>query len=346
MIQQVAQPRPRAPVRAAGRLIDRYSVIVVGIAALLWASDVVFRVGLIRDGLTSSQLVLGEDALITLCFVPLARRVIRESRALSRRGWVALVLIAIGPQALATVMFTRSLSISFAAHTAGSTYLLQQAQPLIAVVLAWRVLGETRRPWFWPLAALSVAAVYLVAFAADPLRPFSDLSHGAPVAALLAIGAATLWASGTVLGRYALREVSFVATTALRFTLALPVLLIVVLVETGPGAIGAYRWSELPDFLGIALLPGLAALTLYYRALSSTPASLATFAEMTYPVAATLLVALPPPYGFAQPLLPAQLLGSALLIGAMLALNAGKRRRLVTLPGVAAVAQPSAERSG
>jgi drug/metabolite transporter (DMT)-like permease len=69
-----------------------------------------------------------------------------------------------------------------------------------------------------------------------------------------------------------------------------------------------------PNLLGIALVPGLLALLLYYRALAKTPASLATIAEMAYPVAATLIASGPPPWGFQQPLYPAQVAGTVILI--------------------------------
>src|SRR6267143_1884604 len=66
---------------------------------------------------------------------------------------------------------------------------------------------------------------------------------------------------------------------------------------------------------------GQLALLLYYRALSKTPASLATLAEMAYPVAATLIASAPPPWGFNQPLYPAQVLGTLVLLAVIVFLN-------------------------
>jgi drug/metabolite transporter (DMT)-like permease len=169
----------------------------------------------------------------------------------------------------------------------------------------------------------------MVVFADAPLQPLADLQRGRVLAAVCALGAALLWASGTVLGRYALRDVSFVTTAALRFTVALPVLLVIMLVSDGPSAFGAYRASDLPDFVGLAVLPGLGAILLYYRALRSTPASLATLAETAYPLTVTLLLALPAPYGFRQQVFPLQILGTALFIGVIIALNASKERVVV-----------------
>jgi drug/metabolite transporter (DMT)-like permease len=97
---------------------------------------------------------------------------------------------------------------------------------------------------------------------------------------------------------------------------------VVVLAQNGMGGFGHYRVSDfVPNLLAIAIVPGLLALLLYYRALSKTPASLATIAEMAYPVAATLIASAPPPWGFNQPLYPTQVLGTALLLGVIIFLN-------------------------
>jgi drug/metabolite transporter (DMT)-like permease len=292
------------------RVIDRFSVVFVAVAATMWASDAYFRNQLITH-LSATEIVVAEDALVALLLVGVLYRGRGELKKLTPRGWVAVGIIAAGAQALATILFTASFSYRIFAET----FVLQQTQPLIAIALAWIVLGERRRPWFWATAAVALVAVYMVVFAQDPLQPVSALQHGRVEAGLFALGAAVLWASGTVFGRFALGSISFWSMTALRFTLALPVLVAIVLVQEGTAGFTHYRLSDfLPNLLAIAVVPGLLALLLYYRALSRTPASLATIAEMAFPVAATLIASGPPPWGFNQPLYPAQIVGTALLL--------------------------------
>ena len=304
--------------------VDRYSVILVAVAATLWASDAYFRNQLVQH-LSATQIVVAEDALVMLFLLPVLIRNRHELRALGARGWVAVAIIAAGAQALATILFTASFSIAAQHQLFAETFVLQQTQPLIAIALAWVVLGERRRPWFWPAAVVGIGAVYMVLFASDPLSPVSALQNGRLEVGLFALGAAALWASGTVLGRFALGSISFWSMTALRFTLAFPVLVIVVLAQDGLGGFGHYRVSDfVPNLLAIAIVPGLLALLLYYRALSKTPASLATIAEMAYPVAATLIASAPPPWGFNQPLYPLQIVGTALLMGVIVLLNWSK----------------------
>jgi DME family drug/metabolite transporter len=301
--------------------IDRFSVVLVAVAATMWASDTYFRAQLVGH-LKPAQIVVVEDALVSLFLLAFLLRGIPELRRLERRGWIAIVLIAVGPQAVATILFTTSFSYGHYAET----FVLQQTQPLIAILLAWLILGERRRPWFWPAAALAFVGVYLVVFAQNLAAPFSDLQHGRLEAGLYALGAAALWASGTVLGRFVLGKLSFTTTTAMRFTLALPVLIVVVVVQYGGSAFAHYQSSDVLPFLGIALIPGFLALLLYYRALRSTPATLATIAEMAFPVAATFIASAPPPYGFNQPLYLPQFIGTGLLIAVIFILNYTKER--------------------
>lgn len=298
-------------------LIDRYAVVFVAVAATMWASDAYFRNQLIKH-LAPTQIVVAEDALVALFLVPVLIRSWPEIRGLGARGWIAVLLIAAGAQSLATILFTASFSYRIYAETG----VLQLTQPLIAILLAWIVLGERRRAWFWPAAGVALVAVYLVTFAQDPWAPFSTLQKDRLEAGLYALGAAALWASGTVLGRFALGSISFWTMTSLRFTLALPVLIVIVLVQYGLAGFSHYQTSDLvPNLLAIALVPGLLALLLYYRALSRTPASLATIAELAYPVAFTLIAWAPPPWGFSQHVYPLQIVGTALLIGVILFLN-------------------------
>lgn len=311
---------------AGGVAVDRYSVVLVAVAATLWASDAYFRNQLVSH-LTPTQIVVAEDGLITLFLLPVLFRSVRELRYLGLRGWIAVGIIAAGAQSLATILFTASFQQAAIYKVFAETFVLQQTQPLIAILLAWVILGERRKPWFWPAAAVAIVGVYLVVFAQDPTAPISALQNGRVEVGLLALGAALLWASGTVLGRFALGSISFWCMTSLRFTLALPVLVTVVLVQYGLGGFTHYRLVDfVPNLLAIALVPGLFALLLYYRALSRTPASLATIAEMAYPVAATLIASAPPPWGFNQPVYGVQIVGTALLIGVIIVLNWTKEK--------------------
>jgi DME family drug/metabolite transporter len=313
-----------------GDRLQRLSVVVIAVAAALWATDAYFRSSLLQH-LTPPQIVLGEDLLIALALSPVLVRRRLELARLGPKGWAAAAAVGIGPQALATVMFTASFSF----RSYALTYVLQQTQPVIAVLLAGLLLGERRRASFWPALVLALAGVYLVVFAPNLGAPLSTLPTARVEAGLLALGAAALWALGTVLGRYLLDRISFPTMTSLRVTLALPVLVAVVALGEGTNGFTHYRPEQLWAFAGLVLIPGLLALLLYYRALAVTPASLSSIAEMAYPAAATLVASAPAPFGFGQALYGTQLAGTVLLMAAIVFVNRGKSRGVVTRPSPA-----------
>lgn len=318
------------------RFVDAGSVLLVGLAAAMWAFDAYFRPGLTRQ-LSSGQIVLVEDVLISLFLIPVLLANFSELRRLDGRRWLALAAIAVGPQAVATVLFTKAIGFSFANPAAPNfdvlheVYLLYLLQPVFGVAFARVFLGERRRRAFWPFAAVALVGVYLIVFADNIAAPWQirrpELAAGAFV-----LGAVIMWAGGTVLGRYALAGTSFPLTTSMRFVLAIPVLLVIVLIDRGSSALSGYSLSQLPSFLGIVLIPGLLAMLLYYLALSRTPASLATIAELGYPLALFLIFSLPPPVGQGAPLRPVEVLGAALLVAGVVTLNFLKSREVVQLP--------------
>ncbi len=320
-----------------GTLIERMGPLAVAIAAAMWATDPYFRPALTRQ-LTASQIVFVESLLIALCFLPVIGRVRRELRHLPLRQWIAMGIIALGAQAFATVLFTQALSYAFPAHAApdfnveNEVYLLYLLQPVFGIAMARVFLKERRKPYFWPLAASAIVGVYLIVFPQNPLAPFSSVQHGQLLAALLTLGAVVLWASGTVFGRYSLSNVSFVTTAAMRFMLALPVLLILMLAGVGGGTLGTFSVHQAPSFIGIALIPGLFAMLLYYRALASTPASMASIAELGYPCALFLVFSLPAPVGLGLPFYVIEIVGAVILVAAVTTLNLLKHRPIVEAP--------------
>ncbi|GAC1509864.1 MAG: hypothetical protein NVS1B3_12190 [Candidatus Dormibacteraceae bacterium] len=328
------------------RLLSTASTILVAVAASMWATDAYFRPGLTKQ-LSAGQIVLVEDLLISVCMVPILLINARSLRQLTARRWLALTAIAVGPQAVATVLFTKAIGYAFV-NPAGpqfdvlhEVYLLYLLQPVFGLAFARIFLGERRRRAFWPFAATALIGVYLIVFADNPAAPW-QIRHPEMVAGLLVLGAVIMWAAGTVLGRYALQDVSFPVTTGMRFVLALPVLLVIVLLDKGGAALSGYSADQIPAFLGIAIVPGLLAMLLYYLALTHTPASLATIAELGYPLALFLIFSLPSPVGQGTPLRPVELLGAAILVVSVLTLNFLRNRHIVEIPRERVVAPNSA----
>ena len=278
-------------------------VPLVALAAALWGTDALFRRGLALE-LPATSVVVWEHVVLVVATLPLLVRV--PWRRLTGADWTSLVLIGAGASALATVLFTAG----FRYGDPNTLLLLQKLQPFVAIIGARVLLGERLRPRFgWWLAG-AVASAWLITFS-DPL----DVRASAAIAGALGAGSAALWGLGTVLGRRMSGTLDAPQLTAARFAFGLPAALL--LAAVGPGrveslAIGA---SDVVPLLLLSLVPGLLALTLYYRGLRSTPASAATLAELAFPLTALLVNRI----AFGATVTATQLVGigalSALLIG-------------------------------
>ncbi len=301
--------------RAAGT-----GVPMVALAAALWGTDGVLRLPLAQE-LAASTLVLAEHVILVLLTLPLLPRALRAARGLGWRGWLAVVVIGVGSSALATLLFTRA----FTYGDAVTPLLLQQLQPLIALAAAWVLLRERPRPLFAVFAVTGLAGAWLVAF---PEPGEVHVSRAVP--ALLAVAAAALWALGTVLGRYLSTRLRFEQVLTLRVAGGLVGGGLAVALTASPAVPPAGSFTGV---LLLALVPGLLSLALYYRGLQDTPASIATLAELAFPLTSAVLGYLV----LGQQLTVSQWLGVALLCGTVVVLSASRSRRSVRVPAAPAL---------
>ena len=260
-------------------------VLLIALGAAMWGTDGVLRFPL-TQGWQPSTIVLFEHVALTLMVLPILLRSKGALRSIPLRGWLAVAAVAWGGSAIATLLFT-------AAYQGGNpdvVILLQKTQPLWAVATAALVLGERPRRLMVPVALVALFGAYLLSFGWS--SPAAAFAGAAGRSALLALGAAAIWGAATVFGRLGLRHVGATTFTALRFAGALPLLAVIAVAQSAVapphGATGA-DWLRI---VVLALLTGLVGMWLYYRGLRTTPASLATFAELAYPATALVLNAI------------------------------------------------------
>jgi drug/metabolite transporter (DMT)-like permease len=290
---------------------------LVALAAALWGTDALLRQPL-AGALPASTIVFWEHVIIVVVLVPLLPAALRAFRAASHRDRVALVVIGAGASAVATALFTEA----FRFGDPVTPVVLQKLQPLIAVAVAALLIGERVRSGYWLFAVPALAGAWFMAFR----DPFSAAPQ-ALTAALLAVGAAALWALGTVLGRMVGSRMAPRDVTVLRFAIGLPASAVVLAVDGGPLAVTP---AQLGPLVLLALIPGLLGLALYYVGLRTTPAARATLAEMAFPVTAVLVGVV---FLGAQPTWT-QWLGLAVVVASVTALGLRERGRApVVTPG-------------
>jgi drug/metabolite transporter (DMT)-like permease len=245
----------------------------VAVAAGLWGTDALIRRPLAHST-QAATIVLGEHAILVAILLPIIAAAIPALWKAGPRYIAAAVVIGAGSSALATILFTQA----FVHGDPVTPVVLQKVQPLIAISLAGAMLGERPRARFGLFVLGGLAGTWLMAFPS----PFDVSLHGrAPT--LYALAAAALWALGTVLGRFLSRKLTFDHVTAVRFAFGLPAAFAAVLVL---GAPATASWHDEAFIALLALVTGLAALLLYYWGLKRTTASVASVAELTFPVVA------------------------------------------------------------
>lgn len=292
---------------------------------MLWGSDLLLRSKVVAAGWSASYIVLAEHLLLTTVFLIPLWRGRRLLAGLTRRQWAALVFVGVGGSALATWMYTTAFTLDYS--RALTVVLLQKTQPVFALILAGIVLGERRSAGFWGWGALALAGACLLVVADRDFHPHL-LSRVLTEQALLAVGASGLWGAATVAGRPLSVALPPSLLTGARFALALPVLALFALLSTPPPA--AARTPQIAGLLClIALFPGLIGLGLYYWGLRGTTASVATLAELCYPLTSLLLGL----FVLHVPVTPGQGVGLALLLAGVLGLS--------LKPGVATQPRPS-----
>jgi drug/metabolite transporter (DMT)-like permease len=258
------------------------SVLLVAIGAAMWGTDAVLRVPLLKVA-SPSQIVLMEHLVLLLYSVPAVLVGWRFFRGLGAVQWGALLVIGWGGSAIATLLFTTAFTVG----NPTVVILLQKTQPLFAIALAGILLRERLGWTYWPCFAVAMVGAYMISF--GNLSPFAALGSAELLAAALALGAAFLWGSSTVLGRLVLKDMPFYALTGARLLLAAPLLAAIVAIQGSVGGLGVAFAAEPGRVVLLALIPGLLALLLYYRGLSGTRASYATLAELAFPATAVVL---------------------------------------------------------
>jgi drug/metabolite transporter (DMT)-like permease len=260
-----------------------YGWIFVALGAMCWGSDILLRAPLAQT-LPAATIVLAEHVALCVLFVPILIRYRAEWLGLARREWLGLLFLAWAGSAISTVLLTK-------ANALGSPLtatLLQKTQPLFAVALAGVVLRERRTALFWVLLGIAGVGAYLLSFGF--LNPADALADPHALAALCALGAAALWGACTVVGRLVLGDnVRPAVVTGWRFVLAVPLLIVLGSAGWHHGALQAVLQPDVVVRLAlIVLLPDVLGMSLYYVGLARTPASVATLAELAYPLTALL----------------------------------------------------------
>ncbi len=264
--------------------IKQTGPVFIIIAALLWSFDGILRRSLYT--LPPAVIVFFEHLLGAIILLPIFFKFISELKKMGKKEWLAVVIVSLFSGALGTIFYTAALGmvqyIQFSV-----VVLLQQLQPIWAILGAAVILKEKVTRDFVKWALLGIIAAYLISF--RDLRVNLVSGQGQIIAAMLAILAGFVWAVSTSFSKIVLNKVSFWVATALRFWLAPVFALLFVVGQKQTGVLFSLNQTQWLSLLAITLSTGMVALVIYYYGLRKTPARVSTICELTWPASAIFI---------------------------------------------------------
>ena len=263
-----------------------FGPFLVAIAALLWATDALFRFPSANQ-LDPALLVFIEHAVALAFLAPwVLFRYRRGLFRMSTAAWLCAIFAGAGGSALATLFFTAS----FRYVNPSVAILLQKLQPILVVALAFIFLGERPRRTFFGWALIAIAAGLILSF---PDLKFGFVTHDLDPRSrgvLYSLAAAGIWALSTIVGKVLTRDAEADRATFWRFAFGLLTLGLILVLQPNPVDVRALLNPSLRANLAyMALVPGLAAMLIYYAGMRRTSAGATTLAELAFPVGAVII---------------------------------------------------------
>ena len=286
--------------------------VAIMCAAVLWSFDGLLRQYLLE--VPSLMVVLLEHFFGALLLTPLLFKGWQEIKTLPNRAWISVLWVSLFGGLLGTFFYTKALSyINYIDLSV--VVLLQKFQPFFAIGLAAVLLREPLTKNYLICAVAAIAGGYLVTF--ENGLPVMEMDDKTLIAGLMALCAAFAWGSSTVLGKHALKHLSFFSLTGLRLWITTFITVVVILFMGNSPINVSLSKTEWLTILTIVLSTGTVALFIYYYGLKHVLATHATIYELFWPLSAMLIDL----FIRGRTLMPGQFMGALLLIGASIFLS-------------------------
>ena len=289
-----------------------FGAVAVVIAAILWSLDGILRRQLFS--LPPSTVVFWEHIFGFIILLPVVILAFKDFKNFTRKQWNAIIAVSLLSGAVGTIFYTAALAqVQFIPFSV--VVLLQQLQPIFAIISSVIVLKEPLTKRFFRYAITALIAAYFVSF--PDLTVNFGTGKGTLIAALLAIGAAASWGVSTALSKYSLTNVSSLQTTAVRFGITPFFALAFVFISGDMSTLTEVSPVQWKYIMAITFSTGLLALAIYYFGLKRIPATRSAILELAWPISAVAV-------GFfflGEHLTHSQWVGAIVLVSVMIALG-------------------------
>lgn len=254
----------------------RTYLIYYAVAVLIWGSETALTKAFLLDSLAPEAMLVLRTAITALVLAPLVLLDRPKLGRLSRRDWLAVLILSVFGTALPTLLYF----VALARIPASTTMLLYRTEPIFVILLSVVVLHQRVALRVWLLTLVAVACSYLIAI--GQLEP-PPLHSNAAQGALLVLAATALYAVATLLGKVLLHKVAPLTLVWLRFSLALPVLLVLFGAET-TAALPALKTEDLLWLVWMGSISSGLTFVFYYKGLQASNAILASVMTLLGPV--------------------------------------------------------------
>lgn len=259
-------------------------MVFIIIAALLWSLDALLRQGLYK--LSPVIVVFWEHVLGAAVLFPFVYKKMSEIKKLDKKEWLSILAVSLFSGALGTILYTAALGkINYIQLSV--VVLLQQLQPIWAIITAALVLKEKISKKYIPWAILAIASSYLVTF--KDLNVNWQTGQGTIVAGVMALLAGMMWAASTSFSKIVLKKISFQTATFLRFILAPVFALIIIGFMKIGDKLTVVNQSQWISLLIIVFSTGMVGILFYYYGLKKVQAKVSAILELIWPVSAIVI---------------------------------------------------------
>ena len=265
--------------------MNRFAPLFVIIAASFWGIDSI----LLRPHLYTLPVplvVFLESIIVAVLLTPILFKKYTDLRNLKTKDILAFLGVALFGGALGTMAITKALFYVDYVNLS-IVVLMQKLQPVFALILASLLLKEKLPEDFFKWATLSIIGALLMTFGLN--IPNLDTGDQTLIAALFALLAAFSFGFSTVLSKRALKNITYEIGTYLRFVATSIIMFLVVLSVGDFSSVNEVTEFQWIIFGIIAFTSGGLAIFLYYYGLKRISASVATIAELSFPLTAILL---------------------------------------------------------
>ncbi len=242
----------------------------------------------------------------------------RKIKKFKKDDFVFYGLISLFGGCLGTLSIVKALQLSN--FSLSMVTLIQKAQPIFAIILAYIILGERPKKRFYAILIITLIALYLLIFGLNnpKLLPSQNLK-----AAIYSFIAAASFGSATVFGKRVVNNHSFLTTTFYRFLFTTVITFCILLIFPMTSIVSFKQYisnSHIYILTFIIAVYSLSGLIIYYKGMKTTKASYATICELAYPLTSVIVEALV----YKHYLTSLQIFSAIVLIASIVYLNLAK----------------------